>query len=72
MPVPSELIGERGEASPRGDASPQPVAGLWEGLQEFAVLPGWLTAARDPQTVCRALLDRVLEFSSGQLSLEDC
>jgi hypothetical protein len=48
------------------------VSELWEGLQEFTVFPGWLVVARDSQAVCQALRERVPEFSTGQLLLENC
>lgn len=48
------------------------MAELWDGLQQFATLPEWLAAARDPSRVCSALAQVVPEFASGRLILERC
>jgi len=45
---------------------------IWEGLQAFQELPGWLMAAREPDRICAALSHAIPEFRSGQLILREC
>lgn len=45
---------------------------IWDGLQVFRELPGWLTAARDPDRLRAVLSQAIPEFRSGALVLREC
>ena len=45
---------------------------IWQGLQAFQELPGWLIAARDPDRIGEVLSQTIPEFISGQLILREC
>lgn len=47
-------------------------AAIWRGLDQFAALPGWLSAATDPGQLVRALARAVPAIASGELAVEDC
>jgi hypothetical protein len=45
---------------------------LWDGVHQFATLPGWLEAATTPEPFCAALTRAVPEFTSGELIIQEC
>jgi hypothetical protein len=45
---------------------------MWDGLRQFATLPGWLSAATDPAQVSAALARHVPELAAGDATIEDC
>lgn len=51
---------------------PQAEDAVWNGLRQFAVLPDWLNAATQPESVSDALTRAVPEFLSGERRIEDC
>src|SRR5215472_9093217 len=45
---------------------------LWEGVRRFAMLPGWLDEATQPDRFVESLRRAVPELASGDLAVEEC